>query len=231
MSESNLEFKPVPKDARPVGGALLVVNEIRGDIDLLNEILFATEDLNLVGVVAAGDHCLGGQDPFAVYRRLNHISAKMVRGETDDALGVRLEHKPDDLRDVSGYESFLRTQERLGQVVCRRLSELPTTQVVHLGGHAGVMVVSGTPKLPHRGINEEMSDAELESLCGCAAEDVLIVGKGEGPFVRRINNTIVAHPGRLSRGEALLVQEFVGGAVGICILELSAWRKTQRWAG
>ncbi len=231
MTRSTLTFFPDPLGGRPVGGPLLVISQIRGDLAALDEVLDKTGHLDLCGIVAAGDHCLGGPDPFGVYRRLGEVGAALVRGETDDALAVA--DVPAHVEAEEGYDAYRRTRDQLGDVVCRRLGELPTTQVVTLGGHAGVMVVSGTPKLPHRGVHPRMSDNELDFLCGCAAEDVLVVGKGEGPFVRALGPMLLAHPGAVAgpRASALLVQEFAGGLVGIHTLQVARRRTTRRRAG
>jgi predicted phosphodiesterase len=176
-------------DAEPVGRALLCLSDIHGDLVALESVLDAVKHVDLCGVVAAGDHCLGGPDPFAVWQRLHEVGAQMVRGPSDIALGMlRVKGmSPRNAREEARLVTFLRTQQALGEVICRRLAELPSTLVVSLDDTSGVMVMHGAPSDEYRGLAD---DEHLEAEVGCVAEDVLVCGSTHRGFVRRFDGAL-----------------------------------------
>jgi predicted phosphodiesterase len=164
---------------------LLCISDVHGDIDALDSVLDAAAHLPLCGIVAAGDHCLGGPDPFAVWQRLHDVGAHMVRGPSDLAVGVLRprELSPRSAREEARLLTLLRTQEALGDIVCRRLAELPSTVVVSLDDTSGVMVMHGSPTDEYRALAD---DKTLPFEVACVAEDVLVVGATHRPFVRTV---------------------------------------------
>lgn len=184
--------------AVPAGRPLLCLSDIHGDLCALESILAAVRDLELCGIVAAGDHCLGGPDPFGVWQRLLGLGAHMVRGLSDLALGsLRAESwSPRSAREEARLVTFLRTQQALGEVVCRRLAELPTTVVVSLDDRSGVMVMHGSPADEYRGLQD---DEHLPHEVGCVAEDVLVVGSSHRGFTRRLDHVLVVNAGSVGQ--------------------------------
>ncbi len=161
-------------------------------------------ELDLCGIVAAGDHCLGGAHPFETWQRLNALGATLVRGATDLALGA-LTLDGVTLRDPeqeARLEDFLRTREALGDIVCRRLAELPSTAVVSLDDRSGVMVLHGSPRDEQRALDGSAEDDDLDEATSCVAEDVLVVGRGHEGFVRRLPRLLVVGAGSVSRNAA-----------------------------
>ena len=183
-------------ESRPVGRPLLCLSDIHGDLVALESVLDAVKHLDLCGVVAAGDHCLGGPDPFAVWQRLHEVGAEMVRGPSDIALGMlRVKGmSPRNAREEARLVTFLRTQQALGDVVCRRLAELPSTLVVSLDDTSGVMVMHGAPSDEYRGLAD---DEHLEAEVGCVAEDVLVCGSTHRGFARRFDGDCIGASGSL----------------------------------
>lgn len=184
------------QDSVPVGRPLLCLSDIHGDLVALESVLDAVKHLDLCGVVAAGDHCLGGPDPFAVWQRLHDVGAEMVRGPSDIALGMlRVKGmSPRNAREEARLVTFLRTQQALGDVVCRRLAELPSTLVVSLDDTSGVMVMHGAPSDEYRGLAD---DEHLEAEVGCVAEDVLVCGSTHRGFARRFDGDCIGASGSL----------------------------------
>ncbi|MBI1946724.1 MAG: metallophosphoesterase family protein [Deltaproteobacteria bacterium] len=207
---------------RPVGRALLCVSDVHGDRAALEAVLDATRHLRLEGIVAAGDHCLGGPDPFGVWQRLLQLGATLVRGASDLALGTvgASEVSPTSAREEVRLLTFLRTQEALGQIVCRKLAELPVTAVVSLEDTSGVMVMHGSPNDDLRGL---LDDEHLADEVACVAEDVLVVGATHRGFERRLGNLLIINAGSVGRSptrradlrtaHAVLVQPFSDGVV------------------
>ena len=189
--------------AQAVGRPLLCISDVHGDLAALDAVLEATQHLELAGVVAAGDHCLGGPDPFGVWQRLHEIGAVLVRGPSDLALGMlRVKGmSPRNAREEARLVTFLRTQQALGDVVCRRLAELPSTAVVSLDDTSGVMVMHGSPSDEYRGLGD---DEHLEAEIGCVAEDVLVCGSTHRGFVRRFEHTLVVNVGSVGVSPTLV---------------------------
>lgn len=199
--QESLAACPAPVVGRP----LLALNDIRGDLDALEAVLREVEGIELCGVVAAGDHCFGGPHPFETWRRLNGLGATLVRGATDLALGtlslegMRVKDKEQEAR----LEAFLRTRDALGDIVCRRLAELPGTAVVSLDDRSGVMILHGSPRDEQRALDPSIDDEELADDTACVAEDVLVVGRGEEGFVRRLPKLLVVGAGSVSRNRVV----------------------------
>lgn len=217
-------WRPTPDDdddaaSTPVGRPLLCLSDIHGDLVALESVLNATKDLDLCGIVAAGDHCLGGPDPFGVWQRLHEIGALMVRGPSDLALGMLRvnEMSPRSAREEARLVTFLRTQQALGDVVCRRLADLPSTVVVSLDDTSGVMVMHGAPSDEYRGLAD---DEHLESEVGCVAEDVLVCGSTHRGFVRRCDHLLVVNAGSVGMSPTL-VPALHAGASGPATSERS----------
>ncbi len=202
--------------ARRVGRPLLALSDVHGDLAALESVLDAVRDVELCGIVAAGDHCLGGPAPFEVWQRLNTLGAHMVRGASDLALGTLSvdRMKPANAREEARMITFLRTKEALGQIVSRRLAELPTTVVVSLDDRKGVMVMHGSPADEYRGLEAAMDDAALRELCGCVAEDVLVTGLTHRGFERRID---------IGETELLVVN---AGTVGMSLVRAPTGERT-----
>lgn len=234
---------------RPVGRPLLALSDVHGDSDALERVLAELRGVELCGVVAAGDHCYGGPDPFGVWQRLQDLQATLVRGETDLALGtLEAERLPSGVAEVAvraaglpwplrvasftpesdeekaRLDTFLAAREALGEIVCRRLAELPTTAVVSLDGRAGVMVTHGSPSDSWRALTPEMREIELIHEVGCTAEDVLVTGRSHRAFARTAGDVLVVGPGSIGQSRdrarpglraatAALIQEFTDGRV------------------
>lgn len=170
----------------PASRPLLCLSDIHGDLQALESVLAAVKDLDLCGIVAAGDHCQGGDQPFEVWTRLCSLGAQMARGPSDLALGALsagVELTPTTAAEEARLQAFLRTKGELGDVVCRRLADLPSTLVVSLDDTSGVMVMHGSPVDDCRGL---VDGDDLADDVACVAEDVLVTGATHAAFARRV---------------------------------------------
>lgn len=205
---------------------MLALSEIRGDLAALEAVLDAVRGLELCGIVCAGDHCFGGPEPFGVWQRLRALGATLVRGPTDLALGtLRVEAiTPRDALQEEALERFLASRSALGDLLCRRLAELPTTCVVSLDDRSGVMVLAGSPKDDHATLGPDLDDEELDDETGCVAEDVLVVGRSSQGIIRRLPRLLFVNAGSVSRNartspegrrtaHAVLIQPYSDGVV------------------
>ena len=179
-----------PRDQEPArasGRPLLCISDIHGDLWALESVLAAVKHLNLCGIVVAGDHCVGGSQPFEVFTRLISLGAHLARGPSDLALGALaagiLDPTPGSASGEARLMQFLRAQKALGDVLCRRLADLPSTLVVSLDDTSGVMAMHGSP------IDDSASLQDDDSLAdhvACVAEDVLVTGSTHQPFARAV---------------------------------------------
>ncbi len=171
----------------PHGRPLLCLSDIHGDLQAVEAVLDAVKHLDLVGIVACGDHVVGGPQPFEVWTRLVSLGVQMTRGPTDVALGA-VDKLAANLTPTSAGEearllTFIRARKALGDVVCRRLAELPSALVVSLDDTSGVMVLHGSPADDCAGL---LDNDDLEDHVSTVAEDVLVTGATRKPFARRI---------------------------------------------
>lgn len=173
---------------RLVGRPILCLTDIAGDLAALESVLGAVKHHRLAGIVACGNHVVGGPQPFEVWTRLQSLGAALTCGPTDLVVSAIDVHALDDLKprdglDTARLEAFVRARQALGDVVCRRLGELPTTTVLSLDDTRGVMALHGSPT------DDEdaplVDDDQLIDRVAAVAEDVLVCATGR-PFARRL---------------------------------------------
>lgn len=219
----------------------MAFSEISGDLRALDAVLAAVEPMELCAIVVAGDHCLGGDQPFEVLQRLRERGAVLVRGPTDLALAsLRIQQMvPKTREQEQALRRFLRTREALGEVLCRRLGELPGSAVVSLDDHSGVMVIAGSPRDEHAVLGPELSDRELEEATFCVAEDVLVCGRSSVGFVRRLSRHVFVNAGSVAKSaartqnggrtaHAVLIQSYSDGVVRAFPADIDVPEKPRR---
>jgi predicted phosphodiesterase len=239
------DLLPRCENAAPRGDPLLVVSDIHGDAAALESVLSAVAHLPLCGMVAAGDHCLGGPAPYEVWQRLVSQGATMVRGLTDYALGAvgADSLQPHCREDEARLENFQQTRAALGELICRRLAHLPTSAIFTLPTGQGVMVVHGSPSDRAVALGADLKDHELAGLTGCVAEEVLVVGRTNRGFIRQCGSLLVVNAGAVgespvknARGERtahfVLIQAFDDQSIRACghdvAVDQNAWRDRGR---
>jgi hypothetical protein len=213
-------------DPIPVGRPLLVLSGIRGDVEALDAVLATTmADHDVAGVLVIGDHCFGGPDPFATWGRLQQLGATLVRGDLDHVLGLREDDPVIMAASAPWRASWLRTREALGEVLVRRVSNLPTTAVASLdSGVAGLMAVNRSPFRPWDSSTGKMLPETVIGETACVAEDVLVMACSTEPFIQQMEEVLVVncasvgrfHPSNSKNNEfshAVLIQEFSDGRV------------------
>jgi len=178
-----------PTTPRLVGRPILCLTDIAGDLAALESVLAAVKHHRLAGIIACGNHVVGGPSPFEVWTRLQSLGASLTCGPTDLVVSAIDIHALDELRprdgvDAARLDAFVRTRQALGDVICRRLGELPTTTVVSLDDTRGVMALHGSPD------DDEdaplVDDEHLLDRVAAVAEDVLVCAGGR-PFARRLS--------------------------------------------
>ena len=208
-----------------MGRPLLIVSGIRGDRWALEAVLSAASRSNFSGVLAVGDHCFGGPHPFETWARLQELGATLIRGDTDVLLGCA---SADDLirgQTANWAQSWQRCRSELGDLVVRRLTQLPSTAVISLDGFsAGVMAVHGKPFAPWDSNSGHLLPEALIADTASVAEDALVMACHANPFIQRVDDVLVINcspvgryypdvPEAKSTVHAVLIQEFSDGIV------------------
>jgi hypothetical protein len=177
-----------PATPRLVGRPILCLTDIAGDLAALESVLSAVKQQRLAGIIACGNHVVGGPQPFEVWTRLQSLGAALTCGPTDLVLAAIDRHALDELAgrggpDVARLEAFVRARQALGDVISRRLGELPSTTVVSLDDTRGVMALHGSPADDDAPL---IDDDQLVDRVAAVAEDVLVCATGR-PFARRLS--------------------------------------------
>ena len=175
---------------RLVGRPYLCVSDIQGDLAALEAVLAAVRHIELAGVIACGNHVVGGPQPFEVWTRLMSLGAHLTCGPTDlavatvDSLAAHAARAEAVAHPLAAQlASIERARDALGDLVARRLGELPSTLVVSLDDLRGVMASYCSPA----DFDGPLADDEhLADRVAAVAEDVFVCGGQVRPFARRV---------------------------------------------
>jgi predicted phosphodiesterase len=184
---------PTAPVARPIG----FLSDVHGNLPALDAALAALEERDVADVYVAGDLLLGGEDPLGVWRRLQQVDAKCVRGTSDTAL-IEVDPevlKPSDDRERARAELFARTRAEIGDLVVEQLRRLPETLRIPLIDGSEIVVVHGSPADPTIEITHDMSDDEVLALLADDPADIVVCGGSHVPFERRAGDVYVVNTG------------------------------------
>jgi len=185
-----------------VRGPLAFLSDIHGNLKALDAVLDALKNTSVGGIFVAGDLLLGGDDPLAVWMRLQEVGAHCISGTTDRALALidPAKLRPRDDAERARLERFKRTREALGEVILGRLKRLPEAMRLNVPGGDEWLLVHGSPRDPDAFITHDLSTEEVEALVDGDPADVVICGGGHVPFAHKLEDTLVVSVG--SVGEA-----------------------------
>jgi len=172
-----------------VTGPLAFLADIHGNLAALDAVLQELRDARAVNIYVAGDLLLGGDDPLGVWKRLQEVNARCVRGPSDLALAVldpaRVPARDDAQR--AALARFQETRDALGEVILARLRRLPLALRIELPDKTDVLVVHGTPRDPDECFTADLSDDEMESLLADDPADFVLCGGSHVPFARELD--------------------------------------------
>ena len=172
-----------------VTGPLAFLADIHGNLAALDAVLQELRDARAQNIYVAGDLLLGGDDPLGVWKRLQEVGARCVRGPSDFALAV-LDPAHIPARDDAQRAALARFQETraaLGEVILARLRRLPLALRIELPDKTDVLVVHGTPRDPDECFTADLSDDEMESLLADDPADFVLCGGSHVPFARELD--------------------------------------------
>jgi predicted phosphodiesterase len=191
-----------PTKLRPEGEAMAFLSDVHGNLPALEAVLKELERRGVRHVYVAGDLLLGGEDPLGVWRALQRVGAKCVRGLSDTALYTidpsRIEAL--DPREAERLARFRKTREAVGQLVLEQLRRLPQTLRIPMIDGQEILVVHGSPADATTEITHDMSDEEIGALLDDEVADMVICGASHVPFQVDLGEVRVVNVG--SVGEA-----------------------------
>ena len=180
-----------------VRGPLAFLADIHGNLAALDAVLEAVKEARAGAIYVAGDLVFPGDQPLEVWKRLQEVGARCVRGTTDRALATldpsRLPASTE--RDKATLARFRQTREELGELILARLKRLPEALSLELPDGTDILVVHGSPRDPDEPITHDLDDDEVEALLADTTADVVVCGCGHVPFVRDVADTKVVAVG------------------------------------
>jgi predicted phosphodiesterase len=164
--------------------------DVHGNLRALEAVLAELRRLAITDVFVAGDLLLGGEQPLEVWQRLQALGAHCVRGTSDVALATidpkALRPKDSDESDMA--KRFAATQRALGELILRRLGELPDRIRLPLVDGRELLLVHGSPADPFEAIGHELDDEGVRGLLADDPADIVVCGATHVPYTRMIDD-------------------------------------------
>jgi predicted phosphodiesterase len=173
------------------------LSDVHGNVVALDAVLDELRRSAITDIYVAGDLLLGGDQPLEVWQRLQSVGARCVRGTSDVALATI---DPSALRPNSEDESamaerFAATRKAVGQLILRRLGELPDRLRIPMVDGGELLVVHGSPSDPFESIGHELEDDDVRELLADDPADIIMCGATHVPFMRTIDEIRVINVG------------------------------------
>jgi predicted phosphodiesterase len=173
------------------------LSDVHGNLSALNAVLEDLRKSTITDVYVAGDLLLGGDQALEVWQRLQSIGARCIRGTSDVALATI---DPSALRPKTPDESamaerFAATRKAVGELILRRLGELPDRIRIPMVDGGELLVVHGSPADPFESIGHELEDDVVRDLLADDPADIIMCGATHVPFTRTIDGTRVINVG------------------------------------
>lgn len=186
---------------RPANAPMAFLADIHGNVDALDAVLAELRRRMIDQVYVAGDLLLGGPDPVGVFKRLQQVDARCVRGVSDTAL---VEVAPERLaptseRERALAERFLATRAAIGELALKFLERLPERLRIPMMDGSEILVVHGSPLDPSTEITHDLDDEELYHLLAGDPADVVICGASHVAFQRELDGVRVVSVGSVGQ--------------------------------
>ena len=184
---------PQTPAAEPLG----FLSDVHGNLAALEAVLEELKRRDVRQIFVAGDLLLGGEAPLEVWRRLQQVNARCVCGPSDIAL-ARVDSrmlKPQDETEAAKVRAFIETQKALGELVLKRLAQLPRELRVPLIDGGELLLVHGSPKDSFESLSHEMDLDELREMLADDPADVVVCGGTHVPFQRLVDEVQVINVG------------------------------------
>jgi predicted phosphodiesterase len=177
------------------------ISDVHGNLAALKAVLAACRERGVTEIFVAGDLLLGGAEPLEVWQELQRVKARCVRGPSDLALGTvdaasLRASTPDEIARKTEFE---RTQRAIGDLVRRRLMELPDSIRVPMIDGRELLVVHGSPADPFEGIDHDLADEAVMAMIGGDPADIVVCGATHVPFQRALEEVHIVNVGSVGQ--------------------------------
>lgn len=186
---------------KTAAGPIACFSDVHGNLAALEAVLAACRERGVTDIFVAGDLLLGGAEPLEVWQELQRVAARCVRGPSDLALGTvdASALRATTSEDAERAQAFQRTQRALGDLVRRRLVELPDRIRVPLIDGRELLVVHGSPADPFEGIDHDLGDEAVLAMLGGDPADIVVCGATHVPFQRTVQDVHVVNVGSVGQ--------------------------------
>ncbi len=181
----------------PATGPIAFLSDLHGNLTALDVVLAELERLEVKRIYVAGDLLLGGDEPLAVWQRLQALGAVCTRGPSDTAL-ASVDPKslvPIDDEQRRQARAFADTRAAIGDLVAERLRRLPEQHRIPLIDGREVLMVHGSPADSGREISHDLSDEEIVALLDDDPADIIVCGATHVPFQRTVGEYHIVNVG------------------------------------
>ena len=186
---------------KTAAGPIACFSDVHGNLAALKAVLAACRERGVTDIFVAGDLLLGGGEPLEVWQELQRASARCVRGPSDLALGTvnASSLRATTPEEAERAQAFQRTQQALGDLVRRRLVELPDRIRVPLVDGRELLVVHGSPADPFEGIDHDLEDEVVLAMIGGDPADIVVCGATHVPYQRTVQDVHVVNVGSVGQ--------------------------------
>ncbi|HEX7481421.1 MAG TPA: metallophosphoesterase family protein [Polyangiales bacterium] len=185
----------------PVSQPLAFLSDVHGNLPALEAVLSDLARRAVVDVFVAGDLILGGDAPMDVWKRLQQVRARCVCGPSDlalarvDAASLRAQ----DEAEAEKVRVFATTQKALGELVLKRLAQLPRELRVPMIDGGELLLVHGSPKDHFEPITHDMDELDVRALLENDPADLVICGGTHVPFHRVVDDVQIVNVGSVGQ--------------------------------
>jgi predicted phosphodiesterase len=184
--------------------------DIHGNLAALRAVLAEVAERNIETIFVAGDLLFGGEHPLEVWRLLEQVSARCIRGVSDDALihidPIRL--APVDDRERARAALFAATRAGIGDLIVQQLRSLPATIRIPLLDGTEIVLCHGSPSDPTAEMGADLTDDELNALVADDPADFVVCGASHVPFERNLGHVYIVNVGSVGESTDPGVAQF-----------------------
>jgi len=186
---------------KTAAGPIGCFSDVHGNLAALKAVLAACRERAVTDIFVAGDLLLGGAEPLEVWQELQRAQARCVRGPSDLALGTvdAATLRSTSVEEAERAQGFGRTQRAIGDLVRRRLMELPDRIRVPMVDGRELLIVHGSPADPFEGIEHDLDDEAVLAMIGGDPADIVVCGATHVPYQRTVQDVHVVNVGSVGQ--------------------------------
>ncbi|HET6332367.1 MAG TPA: metallophosphoesterase family protein, partial [Polyangiales bacterium] len=132
----------------PASEPMAFLSDIHGNTTALEAVLDELQRRAVKDIFIAGDLILGGPAPMDTWKVIQRSNARCISGPSDVAL-ARVDAKllkPQDEEEAEKVRQFAAAQKALGEIVLKRLAQLPRQLRLPMIDGRELLLVHGSPR-------------------------------------------------------------------------------------